>query len=127
MASIAITTPSVIINNVTIAILPNSLNYTEGFGEQSMRTQSAGGGSVDVVYSDNAESKMSSVNFDMINTAENIALARSWKANLNQNAISVVAPGFSRNFSNMALVSDYSVELSADGKISLEFMGNAAV
>lgn len=127
MAQIAITTPSVIINNLPIAILPNTLKYTEGFGEQSVRTQSAGGGSVEVVWSDNAESKMSTVSFDVINTNGNIALIRRWKANTNQNAISVVAQGFSRSFSNMALTNDFEVELSADGKISLEFKGNAGV
>lgn len=129
MASRAISTPSVIINNLPIAIIPNSLTFTEGFGEQTMRTQSAGGGSVDVVYSVNAESLMSKVTFEIINTDQNIALARNWKSNSNDNAISLIdsRTGFARNFSNMALTSDYEVSLGADTTITVEFMGNPGV
>lgn len=129
MASIAISTPSIVVNNVPVGILPNSFKYTEGLGEQTMRTQSAGGGSVDIVYSTNAESLMSKVTFSMLNTAQNINLIKGWKTNTNKNAISVAdqLSGFTRNFSNMALVSNYEVELGADGTIALEFMGDAAV
>ncbi len=129
MASRAISTPSVIINNIAIAIVPNSLKYTEGLGESVMRTQSAGGGTVDVVYSINAESRMSKLSFEILNTADNIDLARGWKTNENQNAISLVdsQSNLSRNFANMALTSDYEVNLGADTTISIEFMGNGAV
>lgn len=129
MATRAISTPSLIINNLPVGIVPNSLKYTEGLGEQSMRTQSAGGGSVQVVYSTNAESFMSKISFQLINTAENMELAKRWKTNLNQNAISVIDQytAFTRNFANMALTNDYELELGADGVISLEFMGDAAV
>lgn len=129
MASIAISTPSIIVNNIPVGILPNSFKYTEGLGEQTMRTQSAGGGSVDVVYSTNAESLMSKVTFSMLNTAQNIDLIKGWKSNLNRNAISVAdqSTGFTRNFSNLALTNNYEVELGADGTIAIEFMGDAAV
>lgn len=129
MASRAISTPSVIINNIPIGIVPNSLKYTEGLGEQIMRTQSAGGGSVDVVYSLDAESLMSTVSFELINTNENIDLARLWKTNENNNAISFVdsRTGFTRNFANMALTSNYEVNLGADTTISVEFKGDRAV
>jgi len=129
MASRAISTPSVIINNLPIGIRPNSLKYTEGLGEQTMRTQSAGGGTVDVVYSSNAESFMSTVSFELLNTADNINNIRAWKTNLNQNAISIVDQnsGLTRNFANMALTNNYEVALGADGVIAVTFMGDAGV
>lgn len=129
MASRSISVPSVVINNLPVGIVPNSLNFTEGLGEQSMRTQSAGGGSVDVVYSLNAESLMSQVNFSLINTAANADLVRGWKTNLNLNAISIIDQysGFTRNFANMAVTNNYTVELGADGVIAIEFKGDAAV
>lgn len=129
MAIKAISTPSLIINNLPVGILPNSLKMTEGLGEQTVRTQSAGGGSVQTVYSMNAESLMSKVQFSLINTAENMNSARSWKVNLNANVITVIdsATGFTRNFANMALTNDYEVEFGADGVIALEFMGDAGV
>lgn len=129
MASRSISVPSVVINNVAINIVPNSLKYKEGTGEQTVKTQSAGGGVVDVVYSDNAESKMSSVSFEMINTGANIESLLTWKNNANANAITLTdtATGFTRNFSNMALTTDYEVNLGSDTTISVDFMGDPAV
>jgi len=124
----ALTTPQITVNNTTFSIVPNSFSYTEGFGEQALRTQSAGGAQVTNVYSDNAETKMSSVKFQMFNTAENISNIRTWKANLNQNAISATdEDGFTRFFNSAALVNDYEVNLGADTTIDLEFMTDAAV
>jgi hypothetical protein len=124
----ALTTPSITVNNITVAIVPNSFSYTEGFGEQALRVQSAGGGGVQQVYSDNAETKVSSAKWSMINTAENIALIRTWKANSNANAISATAAdGFARTFNNAALTGDYEVNMGADTTIDVEFMSDSAV
>lgn len=123
----AISTPSVTVNNIAIAIVPNSVTYTEGLGEQTTRTQSAGGGSVQVVYSQNAESKLSMIRFELINTAENIALIRQWKANTNNNAISITDTGFTRTFTNASINSNYEVNLGSDTTIALEWMSNPAI
>jgi hypothetical protein len=128
-----ISNPQVVINNVAVAIVPNSLDFTEGFGEQKQRVQSAGGGSVSVAYADNVESHFSKVKFKILNTAGNIALARSWKTNANANAITISSPsstdsnGMSRSFSNCALISDYEVGLGVDSVLDLEFHCSAAV
>ena len=124
----ALTTPQITVNNITIDIVPNSFTYTEGFGEQNTRTQSAGGGQTTTVFSDNAETKMSAPKFSLFNTKENIDLARSWKANLNDNAISAVDnDGFTRFFANASLNNDYEVAMGADTAIDLEFMSDPAV
>ena len=39
-----ISDPSVVVNNVGVAIVPNSLEFTEGLGEQEILVQAAGGG-----------------------------------------------------------------------------------
>lgn len=122
----AIATPSIIINNTVAPVVPNSVTYTEGLGEQNVRSQSAGGGSVQMVYSDNAESKFSTVKFQMFPTPENINLIRTWKTNGNANAITITAPGFSRSISEAALINNYEVNLGADTQIDLEFAGRGA-
>jgi hypothetical protein len=129
MAQIAISVPSVTINNQTIGIVPNTLTYTEGFGDQSVVTQSGGNGSIETVYYDNAENKRTMVSFELRNTAENIALARGWKTNLNQNTITVSDNNadFQRTVRNAALTNDYEVNLQSDGTISLEFYGDQTV
>jgi len=122
-----ITAPTITINGITVPIAPNTFTFTEGKGEQSLEVQSSGGGTVESVYMDNAESKLSKVTFSMKNPAENIDLIRSWKSNLNNNSISAVAEGFTRTFNNAALTSDYEVNLGSGVQIDLEFMSDAAV
>ena len=127
-----ISTPSLVINNQTVYIVPNSLSYTEGFGEQMVKTQSAGGGAIQTVYMDNAESKFSTLKFSLYSTAENLAAARTWKANGNSNAISVTGQSdqgtyLTRSFQYAALTNNYEANLGADKTIELEFASNSAV
>lgn len=127
MAQIAVSNPQVVINNIAIPVVPNSVKYTEGKGEQQQRVQSAGGGNVDPVFSDNVETHLSKVMFSIINTAENIELIRGWKTLQNANAISITGDGLNRSFSAMAVINDYEVALGADTMIELEFSGKPSV
>lgn len=125
----AVTNPAVIMNNEPWFIVPNSFKSTEGFGEQNVRSQSAGGGAIDTVFSDNAETKLSKFSFELFPTKENIELARGVKANLDVNAAQVIdsASGYNRSFNSVSLTNDYEVELGADTTMTLEFMGLPAV
>jgi len=124
----ALTTPTVTANNITVAIIPNTFSYTEGFGEQTLRVQNAGGGSNQQVFANNAETNLSGFKFSMLNTAENIDIIRGWKSNGNANTFTVTdVDGFARSFNNAALTIDYEVNLGADTTIDLEFMSDAAV
>lgn len=127
MASVAVVNPTIVINNIPISIQANSAAYDDGLGEQSMRAQSAGGGAVDIVYSENVESNISMLKFSLANTATNIELARDWKKNRNANAATLTGEGLSRSFNNMALLSKIENVLSSDGSIDIEFSGDPAV
>lgn len=118
--------PTVVANNNPTAIIPNSFGYTEGLGEQTVRTQSTGGGSVEQVSSEDVTTRKSKFKFEMLNTADNIDLARTWKRNGNQNVFSVSEDSFSRTFTNAIIVNDYEVTLASDGNIALEFESSAA-
>jgi len=129
MAKYALSKPSVIVNNNPVGILPNTCKIDEGEGETTVRTQSAGGGNVDLVITDNAEDKMGKVSFDVPNTTEAIELARSWKKNPGVNVVEVTGKtpdgkNFSRVYNNASIVNNYEAELSADGKLSLEWVGD---
>lgn len=132
--STALANPTVVVNNVTIAVVPNSVKYTEGLGEQNMRAASSGGGSVEQVFSRNIENNFSMVSFSVFNSPANIATARVWKTNENQNVISIsgtvtdngVSSTFSRSFTNAAILNNYEVNLGADTEIELEFQSDAA-
>ena len=127
MGKKALSTPQVLINNVVYSIVPNSLTYTEGFGEYTMRGSSVGSGKTEVIFSENAEDKKSKVTFEVYPTGENIKSLREWKVLKNDNAIEFVDDGFNRSFTNAALTSDYEVTPGADTTISVEFMSDPAV
>ena len=61
MAFFSLSTPQISINGVNIAIVPNSCTFTEGFGAQTVNVQSAGGGSVSQVISNDVSTNLSTV------------------------------------------------------------------
>ena len=132
--STVIANPQVIVNNIPQAIKPNSLSFTEGFGEQIMRAASAGGKSTVQVLADNVEDNFSDVKFSLDNTVVNIASARAWKAQPGENNIivtgTVVSGGktetFRRVFNNASLMNNYEVPLGSDVSLDLEFKSDPA-
>lgn len=127
MALIRLVNPTLVMNNAAFSIVPNTFVYTEGLGEQDVKTQSAGGGSVETVFSGNIETNMSMVKFSLFATLIGIDLARTWKINQNKNALSSTEGGLVRIFNNIALVNDYEVALGSDTTIDLEFKGDPVV
>lgn len=124
----ALANPTLVINNIVRPVVPNSVTYDEGLGEQSVTAQSAGGNSVQSVYAQNVETNLSTLKFSLKNTPENIEAAREWKVLKNANAATLTGDGgFSRAFNNMAVTNNYEVNLGADTTIDIEMMGDPAV
>jgi len=129
-----IANPQVIVNNIPQAIKPNSLSFTEGFGEQILRAASAGGKSVVQILADNVEDNFSDVKFSLDNTIDNIETARVWKSQPGQNGIVVTGTvtdgstttNFRRVFNNASLMNNYDVNLGSDVSIDLEFRSDPA-
>ena len=131
MAKYAISKPNVVVNNNTVAIVPGSCKFTEGEGTTNVRAASSGGGSVELIISDNAEEKIGMISFELPNTAENINLARGWKKNPGANVVEVNGEAggvaFNRVFNAASIANDYEAELSTDGKLSLEWKTEAPI
>ena len=70
----AISDPAVVLNNEPVNLAPGTVVYTEGLGEQSVRAQSSGNGSVDQVYSDDVTTHQSMCKFSIFNVIESIEL-----------------------------------------------------
>lgn len=118
------------INNEQIAYTADSLKFSLGKGEASMRSATAGGDQVDVIFSQDLSSLVGKVSFAMPATEENIAYVRKTKNNRNQNVVELVGAtgsSFTVTFGGMAIVNDPEYNLSSDGNIDLEFHGNPAV
>lgn len=121
----------VTVNNDPVAIIPNSLMFTEGLGEQSIRAASVGGDQTEQIYSDDIESNFSTISFEIPATIENIAKAREWKTNKNQNVVQVLGStpegSMTRTFTQAAFLNNYEVALGSDTNIPIEFKANPAV
>lgn len=125
----ALTTPSVVINDRTIAIVPDSVTFKGGFGETTIRPQSAGGGNVEMVKSLNAETLKSMVKFALLPTTENNDLIDDWqnRSKGDGNGILLSDGAFAKSFKNMYVTSDPERNLSSDGTMEVEFEGNPTV
>jgi hypothetical protein len=122
---------TVLANNEAVGIVPNSLTYTEGFGEQQVRVAALGGGKTEQIYAQDVEGNMSTLKFELPTTVENIKLARKWKANQNQNVFTIAGStsdgDMTKTFTQAAVTNDYEVAIGTEGSIEIEIMANAAV
>jgi len=122
---------AVAVNNDPVGIVPNSVSYTEGFGEQNMRAASIGGASVEQVFSQDLESTFSMVKFEVYPDIDQVKLLRAWKTNGNANTVtltgSVDGKTFRRTFKKAAILNDYEVALGSDTTVEIEFKSDAAV
>lgn len=128
---IQLTDAALIANNEAVGIVPNSLKYTEGFGERNVRAVSVGGGKVEQVYANNVEGALGKLMFDLPSTPENIALAREWAAAGNGNVFQIAGSTpegeVTRTFTQAAIINDYEVEIGSEANISIEVMANAPI
>lgn len=118
-------------NNEAILIVPNTLSFTEGKGEQILRPMSGGGGSVEPVFANDLESNMSKLKFSLPTTVENIKLAREWKANQNRNVFQIAGSttdgDITRTFTQAIVSNDYEVPVGTEANIEIEIQSKAAI
>ena len=129
--AVQLTDAAVIANNEVVGIKPNSVKFTEGFGEQSVRVMSSGGGKTEPVIANNVETNKGKFMFAIPATVDNIALARQWKSqpgrNVFQVAGSTVEGDVTRTFTQATVVNDYEVPVATEGDIELEVEGNSPI
>lgn len=118
---------TLIIDNNVVGYVPNSLAYTEGFGEQKFRTQVSGGGAVQNILTDDATKKQSMVKFQVEPTVDNVALMRAIKANQAGHVVTISATNFSRTIVGAIITKDYEVKFGADDIIDIEMVGQASI
>ena len=120
--SVALANPSVIVNNEPWLVVPNSVVYDEGLGEQTMRAASSGGGQTEQVYSENVEENFGGVKFQIFPDPEWIDKLRAVKANRNENVVTVTGDvvdrgttkSLRRTFTNAAIFTNYNPFLNID-------------
>ena len=129
MGNKTLSVPTVIVNNETITIVPNSMTYDGGEGEVTVRAASAGGGNTTSVHSQNAETQIGKVKFDAFLTPDLDAKIAIWKEQVGANSIQVIqradgGDSVTLSFDNMSLMNAVERQSSADGVTSLEWEGD---
>ena len=129
MARKMISNAQVLINDVAIGYVPNSLKVKLGYGEDNYISQTGGGDIVIPIYSKNAETRVAEVSFDLSPYDVDIALFRSIKNRENNNVIVIAdnSSNFSLTFQEAALINDPDIEFSATGKFTVNFKSRPAI
>lgn len=125
----AISTPAIVVDNTNISIVPNTAAYKEGFGEQQVRAQSNGGGSVSLVVARDITTALGFFTCQVENTAENIRFFRAIKAALTPHVVAWFdnTVGYSRTLEQAVMTNDPDIGLGADTPFTVEFKGAQTV
>ena len=119
------------VNNELWAVVPNSVVFTEGQGEQEIKAASVGGGGVEQIFVNNIESNFSMVRCEVYSTVDSIRDVKAVKANLNQNVVQIEGATpegrITRSFTQAAILNDPEKALGTDTTITVEFKANPAI
>jgi len=118
-----------LVNNQQIAYEADSLSWKDGFGSYSIRNAVAGAGQTEQIFSQDLSTKFGMVKFALPSTAENEANKRAWKGSLNNNVVELIGPpgsGFTKIFTQAAIIGDPETSAATDGTIEIEFQSNPA-
>jgi len=120
---------TILVNNQQIAYEADSLSWKDGFGDYSIRNAVAGAGQTEQIFSQDLSTKFGMVKFALPSTAENEANKRAWKGSLNNNVVELIGPpgsGFTKIFTQAAIIGDPETSAATDGTIEIEFQSNPA-
>jgi hypothetical protein len=128
---IQLTDAAVVVNNEAVGVNPNSVEFDEGRGEQTIRAVSIGEGKTEQVFANNLETNIGGVKFTMPTTVDNVSLALSWKTNKNRNVVAIAGSTddgtLTRTFTQAALTANYKIPVGTEADIEIEFMANQPI
>lgn len=123
----SLSNPTIEVNNGIVGIVPNTLSFKAGKGNITMRPQSAGGDSIEMIKTADAETKKSMVKFAIYNTKSNDDLLNAWQDAVNGNSIRFSDGDFTRSFRNMFVTEDPERNLGADATWEITFEGQPSI
>lgn len=122
---VAKSAPTIIINDIPIAVVPNSVTYKKGLGEINVRAASVGGGAAISVHNENIENKFGMVKFQIYATDDLIQQFPTWKELIGNNVVSGVdRRGIPFNLLFASFINDPEIPATSDGVIDVEFHGD---
>lgn len=126
---LGLSNPTIEINDQVISIVPNSYESKPGIGDLNARSQSAGAGQAQLVVTENAETKMGMVKFQIYNTDENLALLDTWLQNSRQSGGNTIRASESNSttvevFTGAVITTEPTRPRGADVAMDIEFYAN---
>lgn len=119
--------PTVEINDTVVAVQPNTVSYKTGRGNKNQRSQSAGGDSIQIVTTVDAETKKGMVKLSLVTTKTAVELIKEWQDALSGVTIRLSQNSFVESFRQMEVIEDPEIGTGADGSTEINFEGLPAV
>jgi len=132
MADIVLNDPQVELNDQLMAVVANSVSYTSGDGERSVKAAGTGGGKGVLTISENVESKISTAKFSVFTTVDNADTIEQATKQLNNNVLKISGTdpfgnSIRKTFTNAVIMNDPEFNLQQDGQIDVEMSSDPAV
>lgn len=129
MAYKTMANPTVEVNNDVISIVPGSLLFNTGYGENKVRVASAGGRSKEIFISQDVTTQLGMVTFKLITSKPNVDSITDWvglSQDLNGNTITLVDGDFTESFSEMFVTNNPEQSTGPDGEVEVKFEGRGS-
>lgn len=121
----------VIGNDDTLGVMPGTVVWDEGLGEQIIRTVSVGGGETEDVFANDLSTNFATLKFNLPATIPNIDLLLAMKQNRNRNVFQVLGETedgkLSRTFQRAALIGKYDIPVGTETDIEVEIRANKPI
>ncbi len=132
MADIILNDPQVTLNDELFAIVGNSVSFTTGDGERSVKAAGTGGGKSVMTISENVETKLSTAKFSVFTTVENVDRVDQAIKRLNNNVLVFTGTDtfgnrMTKTFTNAIVINDPEFNLQQDGQIDVEMSSDPVV
>lgn len=126
MAQTVLSNQSVRVNNDTVRYKANTLSTKSGRGEISVKGVAIGGGLSDIAVSENVETFVGEIKFELFTTPENKALFRQWKDAplFPGNKVKDFGSGDFESMSNAVVTNDPDQKTGVDESFEVIFQGN---
>ena len=132
MAEIILNDPQVTLNDELLAIVGNSVSFTTGDGERSIKAAGTGGGKGVLTISENVETKISTAKFSVFTTVRNSDTIEQAIKRLNNNVLVMAGTdpfgnSLRKTFTNATVMNNPEFNLQADGQIDVEMSSDPVV
>ena len=127
MAEVLISNLQLLINDVTIAYVPNTLKFVGNTAETKVTAITTGGRGSSSVHSTDTSEAYSKVMVEVRATKQVIDLVDVWYDNIGGNVIELSSRNgdVAKAFTGMSLVKKPEFDFGADKSFELEFQGDA--